>query len=67
MREFIEALQKASDAMHQMSVCWEALPREKQDILNSFEEWGVAFNESLDDVPYTMWAIVDKLEEMGGK
>ncbi len=67
MQEFIELLKKASDAMHQMSVCWENLPRDEQDILNSFTEWGVGFNESLDDVPYTMWAIVEKLEEMGGK
>lgn len=67
MQEFIQALRKATVAMHEMSDCWGGLSREDQDILNSFDQWGVAFNLSLDEVPFAMWSIVDKLEEMGGK
>ena len=67
MQEFIELLKKASDAMNEMSNCWGGLSREDQDILNSCDGWGEAFNLSLDEVPFVMWSIVDKLEEMGGK
>jgi|688.fasta_scaffold180547_7 hypothetical protein len=67
MKEFIELLLKASDAMNRMSECWVNLSNEDQDTLNSFKEWNEGFNCPLDEVPLILWAIVDKLEELGGK
>jgi hypothetical protein len=68
MNEFMELLLKAADAMNRMSECWVGLSDEDQDTLNSFsKEWGEGFNCPIDEVPFVMWAIFDKLEEMGGK
>lgn len=67
MKEFMELLLKASDAIHRMSECWVGLSDEDQDTLNSFKEWSEGFNCPIDEVPFVMWAIFDKLEEMGCK
>jgi hypothetical protein len=67
MDEFIKALRVASDAMREMSNRWGELSQEDDDIVQGLKGWGEAFNLSLDEVPFVMWSIIDKLEELGGK
>tara|TARA_R110000868_G_scaffold48630_1_gene157549 strand:+ start:58 stop:279 length:222 start_codon:yes stop_codon:yes gene_type:complete len=62
MWEFMRALKDASDAMRVMSVRWDELDRADNEIVQGLSGWGEAFNLSLDEVPFTMWAMVDQLE-----
>ena len=64
MQEFIEALKKASSAVLEMSMRWDELSRANNDIVQELSGWSEAFNLSLDEVPYTMWAMVEELEEI---
>ena len=62
MQEFIDALMRASSALLEMSARWDELSRANNDIVQELSGWSEAFNLSLDEVPYTMWAMVDQLE-----
>ena len=64
MKEFIKALREASSAMLNMSIEWQKLERNDDDIVQGFTQWGDAFNVSLDEVPSYMWSIVDALESL---
>jgi hypothetical protein len=62
MQEFIDALMRASSALLEMSARWDELSRANNDIVQELSGWSEAFNLSLCEVPYTMWAMVDELE-----
>jgi len=64
LSDFIGALSVASSALDELSTCWGQLSVSDCRQLNELGEWGEAFNVSLEDVPYILWAIVDKLEKL---
>lgn len=66
MRQFLQALYTASTAMADMSARWENLNVDDDAIVQKLSGWGIGFNESLDDVPFTMWDIVEELENTLG-
>jgi hypothetical protein len=63
MEEFIEAMKKASSALSEMSEKWSQLSNHDDNRVQSLSGWGEAFNVSLDEVPFYMWSMIDKLEE----
>jgi len=66
MAEFLIALRNASSAMQVMSEKWAFLNVDDDAIVQKLSGWGIGFNESLDDVPFTMWDIVEELENTLG-
>ena len=62
MEEFIKALRVASDAMREMSYRWDELDDAENEIVQALSGWAEAFKLSLDEVPFTMWRMVDELE-----
>ena len=63
MKAFVESLKQACSAMQDMSNIWDMLEGHEDDIVQNLSGWAVAFDQSLDEVPFTMFAILSELEE----
>jgi len=66
VEEFIKSMREASHALLVMSMRWDELSREDNQKVQALKGWSVAFNLSLDEVPFEMQAMVEELEK-GGK
>jgi hypothetical protein len=66
MGQFLQALYTASAAMAELSAKWENLNVGDDAIVQRLSGWHEAFAIGLDDVPFTMWGIVEELENVLG-
>jgi len=67
MEQFIYAVKEACSALALMSEEWSKLSNEDNQIVQGLRQWGEAFNVSVDEVPFILWAVVDELEKMRGE
>ena len=63
MKEFIESVKKASNAMAELCHRWQDLNEFENDRVQELKQWGEGFNVSLDEIPFLLWAVINELEK----
>ena len=62
MKEFLDSLRVASNAMLEMVNRWENLNEFENDKVQELKQWGEGFNVSLDEIPLILWSALEELE-----